>query len=97
MFFYCDSGDIDYFLYTQRVYRMPNSKKKKILYDFNKKCEFSTFLNSGDILSRFGNRYLTFNPAGLPLDEIEFQGNPLKNKGALFNEKLDQNYFVVYW
>ena len=72
MFLYSDSNDIDYFLYKQRVYRNPNSTKKKLINDFNNKCELSTFLENGNILTRFGHRYFTFNDTGEPLDEIEF-------------------------
>jgi hypothetical protein len=68
---------------------MPSSKNKRLLYDFNKSCKFTTFLNKGDIFSYYGYRYLTFSSSGRPLDEIEFEGQPLKNKGGLFKKETD--------
>ena len=51
MYLYSDSNDMDYFLYKQRIYRMPNNQKNKLVYDFNHSCKLSTFLNKGDILT----------------------------------------------
>ena len=97
MFYYSDSGNIDYFLYRQRVFTMPNSKKTKLLYDYNNACRLSTFLDKGDIFSQFGFRFLTFSNRGNPLDEIEFKGTALRDKGGQFHDDLDQHYYVVYW
>lgn len=97
MFFYKDSGDMDYFLYKQRIYDMPNAKKKNLIYDFNSCCRLSTFTNEGDILTMFGHRYLTFDGQGNTLDEIEFKGLPVKNKGGKFNIELDQHFYVIFW
>lgn len=89
MFLYNDSSDMDYYLYRQRIYLMPNSRNKRLLNDFNHSCKFSTYLDKGDILAKFGHRYLTFNHYAKPKDEIEFEGMPLKNLGGPFIEQED--------
>jgi len=40
-------------------------------------------------LPYYGYRYLTFSSSGRPLDEIEFEGQPLKNKGGPFKKETD--------
>jgi hypothetical protein len=97
MFVYNDSSESNYYLYRQRVYTMPSAKNKRLLFDFNKSCKMTTFLNKGDIFSHFGYRYLTFSSLGRPLDEIEFEGQPLKNKGGPFKNDNGQRFYAIYW
>jgi hypothetical protein len=60
---------------------LPNSAKKKLVDDFNRACKASTFLESGDILANFGDRFIKYDKDGFPKDEVFFQGQPTQFLG----------------
>ena len=43
--------------------------------DFEKKVDFSTFLNDGNILLKIGFRFLIFNEFGEFIDETDFKNS----------------------
>lgn len=47
-----------------RFYQEPNSNELSLLADYENKCAFSTFLNSGEILVKVVDRYMAFEPTG---------------------------------
>lgn len=52
---------------------LPDNKDIKLLRDFDNKVEMATFLESGKILVKIGNRFMVFDEYGVFIDEAEFK------------------------
>jgi hypothetical protein len=76
---------------------MPNSKKQKLINDFNNSCKFSSFEQDGLILAQFGNKFLKLGPSGIPLDQAEFDSLSTMYLGEKEYTQQDKIYFAVYW
>lgn len=71
-----------------RFYQEPNSYQISLLADYENKCKFSTFLNSGEILVKIMDRYMMFEPEGKFIYQVTF-GDIDKEKQ--FKELEDYN------
>lgn len=55
-----------------RFYQQPDSYDVSLIADYEKQCEFSTFLWSGDILLKIRDRYLVFDQTGRFVYQVNF-------------------------
>lgn len=56
--------DVSSYKIITKFYEEPDSVSVSLLADYQNKCEFSTFLQSGEILIKIMDRYLVFNNDG---------------------------------
>ena len=65
--------------YYQVRYTLPDSTQTTLMADFEKKVDFSSFLDDGKILLKVGHRFLIFNEIGDFIDETEFKDTGEEN------------------
>lgn len=64
--------DTSSFQIQAKFYQEPDSIGISLLADYEKKCEFSTFLDSGEILVKIIDRYLVFDNDGEFIYQVTF-------------------------
>jgi hypothetical protein len=62
------------FIANMHIFRLPDSQKQLLINDFQNLVDFSTFLNSGDILVKLASRFLVFSILGEYIDEVTYTG-----------------------
>jgi len=55
-----------------RLYQIPDSTAISLINNHDKKVDFTTFMEDGNILMKLGERFSMFNRDGIFMDEIEF-------------------------
>ena len=58
--------------FYQVIYSLPDSTQTTLISDFDRKTDFSTFLDDGQVLLKIGFRFLIFNEIGQFIDEVDF-------------------------
>ena len=56
------------YLYNMRIVQLPDSESVTLASDYQKKCDFSTFLEDGSILMRVAHRFCLFDSRGNFID-----------------------------
>ena len=64
--------DTSSFQIQVKFYQQPDSYEVSLLADYKNKCEFSTFLKSGEILIKILDRYMVFDQWGSFIYQVTF-------------------------
>jgi hypothetical protein len=77
------------FISNMHIFRLPDSQRQLLINDFQNLVDFSTFLNSGDILVKLASRFLVFNTSGEFIDEVIFTGKEYEIIGGHDSQNSD--------
>ena len=80
------------YLYNMRIVQLPDSESVTLASDYQKKCDFSTFLEDGSILMRVAHRFCLFDSRGNFIDEVEF--NHMESQAQMYRKTIKKKHKI---